>query len=105
MNYLLPDDATETELAEMAAEQRAATEDDRIYRIWNEQRRLAALDRQLPGFRYWTIAYTYPADSPTYPNGAVIRQGAYADRYLADMNARLNKRLSAEVQPVCSPAT
>jgi hypothetical protein len=72
----------------------------RAYQVWAEQKRLAATERLLPGFRYWTIAFTYPADSPTYPGGAVIRQGAYADRYLAHMNAQLNEHLSAEVRPV-----
>jgi hypothetical protein len=43
--------------------------------------------------RYWTIAYTYG-------DGRVIRQGAYSNRSMADMNARLNAHLSARVEGV-----
>lgn len=46
-----------------------------------------------PSFRYYTIAYTYP-------DGVIVRQGAYADQTLADMNARLNSALSATVEEV-----
>jgi hypothetical protein len=89
---VLPDDATETELAELAAEQRAIA-------VYAEQQRLAAAERALPGFKYWTIRYIYPP-GVTYPRGAVIDQGAYADRPLAHLNAQLNRQLSAEVRPV-----
>lgn len=40
-----------------------------------------------PKFRYWTVRYTYP-------DGTEIRQGAYADKSMADMNARLNNALT-----------
>ncbi len=46
-----------------------------------------------PSFRYYTIAYTY-SDS------TVVRQGAYADKSLADLNASLNRALSATVEEV-----
>jgi hypothetical protein len=49
--------------------------------------------QEQPRFRYWTIAYTYPS-------GLVIWQGAYADKSLADMTARLNQALAAEVKEV-----
>lgn len=46
-----------------------------------------------PRFRYWTVRYTYPY-------GYSARQGAYADKSLADMNAALNRDLLAEVEEV-----
>ena len=96
----LADDATESELAEMAAEQREIDEENRAYEFYARQEELALEERAKPGFQYWTIAYTYPVGSATYPNGITLRIGAYADRGMAAMNARLNPHLQARVEPV-----
>lgn len=52
-------------------------------------------------FRYWTIEYVYARDASGQPlPDMTIRRGAYADKALAEMNARLNSALSATVREV-----